>query len=101
MAEALKEVADQVAGTVVESLPVCWGKMLRKRLPQMLHGNRVKKVTRDSGLERGQLRYDAASWLGPEFIGLFGAVLCQGRGWTSVTSNQLPILGQGMARGPS
>lgn len=40
MAEAVREVAALVAGPVVVSLPVCWGKVLRKRWHQMLQGDR-------------------------------------------------------------
>lgn len=40
MVEAVREVAALVAGPAVVSLPVCWGKVLRKRLHQMLQGDR-------------------------------------------------------------
>lgn len=61
----------------------------------------LKRQQGTEASEGGQLRCDAAPRLAPEFIGLFGAVLCQVRSWTSVTSNQLPVPERGMARGPS
>ena len=39
MVEAVREVAALVVGTVVVSLPMCWGKVPRKRLHRMLQGD--------------------------------------------------------------